>query len=90
MKGLAGKMEQLAARVKRIGFVDRYLHDPSFANLFTLCADSFGNFAFALFNAVLLLTNPSPWAVIMTLYFAALVIMSSLVAAGTGSNGKLQ
>ena len=90
MKGLAGKMELLAARVQRIGFVDRYLHDPPFANLVTLCADSFGNFAFVVFNAVLCLMNPSPWAATMIVYFAALVIMSSLVAAGTGSNGKLK
>ena len=90
MKGLASKFKQLAQRVQRIGFVDRYLNDPPFANLVTLCAGSFGNLAFAVFNGVLCTLNPSPWSATMTVYFVSLVIMSSLVAAGTGSNGKLK
>lgn len=83
------KQETLPQRVLRIGFVDRFLHDPSFARLVTLCAGAFGNLALAVFNAVTWLMNPSPWSGIMTVYFVALVIMSSLVAASTGSDGRL-
>lgn len=79
MKGLAGKLEQLAQRVQRIGFVDRYLYDPSFANLFTLCAGSFGNFAFVVFNAVLCLINPSPWSATM-IAMATFTFYNAIVA----------
>ena len=89
MKGFAGKFEKLAQPVLRIRLVDRFLHDPPFANLLTLCAGAFGNLAFAVFNGVLWLMDSSLWSGAMTLYFVALVIMSSLVAASTGSDGKL-
>ena len=87
--GLADKIEELAQPVLRIRLVDRFLHDPPFANLVTLCAGAFGNLALAIYNGAMWLMNPSPWSGAMTVYFVALVIMSSLVAASTGSNGKL-
>ncbi len=89
MEGLAGKIEKLVQPVLRIGFVDRFLHDPPFADLVILCAGAFGNLAFAVFNGVLWRMNSSMWLEAMTIYFVALVIMSSLVAASTGSGGKL-
>ena len=89
MKGLVERFEKFAQPVLRIGFVDRLLHDPPFANLVMLCAGAFGNLALAVFNAVQWLMNPSLWSGAMTIYFIALVIMSSLVAASTGSQGKL-
>ena len=89
MKGIAGRFEKLAQPVLRIGFVDRFLHDSSFADLVMLCAGAFGNLALAVFNGALWLTDPSPWSTTMTIYFVALVIMSSLVAASTGNSDKL-
>ena len=44
---------------------------------------------FAVVNGVSWQMDPSPWPGAMTAYFVTLVIMSSLVAASTGSNGKL-
>jgi len=89
MNSPADKIKQLAQPVLRIGFVDRFLHDRSFADLVTLCLGAFGNLVFVVFDAVLWWMNPSPWNGAMTIYFAALMVMGSLVAASTGSNGKL-
>ena len=84
-----GKFEKLIQPILRIGVVDRFLHDQSFADLVTLCLGAFGNLVFVVFEAVLWWMDPSPWYGAMTIYFAALVVMGSLVAASTGSNGKL-
>ena len=84
-----GNKETLVQRVLRIGFVDRFLHDPSFSQLVTLCLAAFGMLALALFNGVMWLISPTIWSGAMTIYFVALVIMNSLVAASTGSNGRL-
>ena len=89
MKDLASRFEKLVQPVLRIGFVGRFLHDSNFADLVMLCVGAFGNLALAVFNAVLWLMNPSLWLGAMTVYFVALVIMGSLVAASTGSNGRL-
>ncbi len=70
-------------------FIDRFIHDRPFADLVMLCAGAFGNLAFAALNAILWLVDPSPWHGALTVYFIALVVMSSLVAAATGSNGRL-
>lgn len=82
-------MSGFVDKIRHIGFVDRFLHDQSFANLVMLCAGAFGNLVLAVFNGALLLMDPSPWLTAMTVYFVALVIMSALVAAATGSDGKL-
>ena len=72
-----------------IGLVDRFKHDQDFANLVTLCAGAFGNLALMVFNAVMWVIDPSSWTATLTVYFFALVIMSSLVAASTGDESKL-
>lgn len=82
-------MSGLVDKVRRIGFVDRFLNDQAFANLVMLCAGAFGNLVLAVFNGALLVMDPSPWLAAMTVYFVALVIMSALVAAATGSEDKL-
>ena len=84
-----GKFEKLIQPILRIRVVDRFLHDQSFADLVTLCLGAFGNLVFVVFEAVLWWMDPSPWYGAMTIYFAAPVVMGSLVAASTGSNGKL-
>lgn len=75
MNSPADKIKQLAPPVLRIGFVDRFLHDRSFADLVTLCLGAFGNLVFVVFDAVLWWMNPSPWNGAMTIYFAALMVM---------------
>ena len=60
-------------------FIDRFIHDRPFADLVMLCAGAFGNLAFAALNAILWLVDPSPWHGALTVYFIALVVMSSLV-----------
>lgn len=89
MKGLLDKREEKTNPLLRIGVVNRFLHDQSFADTVTLCAGAFGNLVFAVFNGIMWRLDPTPWSGTMTVYFVALVIMSSLVAASTGSNAKL-
>ena len=83
------KSEKPAQPVQPIGLESGLLRSQPFADLVKLCADAFGNLALAVFNGVLCLMGPSLWLGAMTIYFVALVIMSSLVAASTGRNGKL-
>lgn len=82
-------LEQRAQLPRYKRLVDRFLHDQPFADTVTLCAGAFGNLALAMFNGILCGMNPSLWLGAMTAYFVALLIMSSLVAASTGSDGKL-
>ena len=89
MAGFADKLKGLVQPALRIKLVDRFLHDPPFSNLFMLCAGAFGNLVFALINGVSWLVDPSLWFGAMAVFFAVLVVMGALVAAGTGSNGKL-
>lgn len=87
--GLKNRLEELAQPLLSIGVVDRFIHDQPFADLIMWCIGSVANLALAVFNGILWVLNPSPWSATLTFYFAALVIMNSLVAACTGSNGKL-
>lgn len=69
--------------------INRFLHDRPFADFVLLCAGAFGNLVFTVFNAILWFIDPSFWNGAMTVFFVALMVMSSLIAAATGSDDKL-
>lgn len=78
-------MSGLVDKIRHIGFVDRFLHDQSFANLVMLCAGAFGNLVLAVFNGALLIMDPSPWLAAMTVYFVALVMITEAISGGVGT-----